>query len=109
MLRPLSSAYDTQRDSDWLLSGGGGGGVARDESNFYQAETHMLTRENQMLKQRIRELERLLGQEQGHGQEGIMEQRQGQEQHVAGLGVRNEAASPAAAVSLLSDASQPEP
>lgn len=28
----------------------------RDESAFYQAETQMLTRENQMLKQRIREL-----------------------------------------------------
>lgn len=30
----------------------------RDESAFYQAETQMLTRENQMLKLRIRELER---------------------------------------------------
>lgn len=28
----------------------------RDESAFYQAETQMLTRENQMLKHRIREL-----------------------------------------------------
>jgi hypothetical protein len=28
----------------------------RDEGVFYQAETQMLTRENQMLKQRIREL-----------------------------------------------------
>lgn len=35
-------------------------GGARDESAFYQAETQMLTRENQMLKQRIRELERQL-------------------------------------------------
>lgn len=49
MLRPVSSAYDPQRE-DWLLGG------ARDESAFYQAETQMLTRENQMLKQRIREL-----------------------------------------------------
>ncbi|KAF2451132.1 hypothetical protein P171DRAFT_451428 [Karstenula rhodostoma CBS 690.94] len=32
----------------------------RDESAFYQAETQNLTRENQMLKQRIRELERQL-------------------------------------------------
>ncbi|KAF2639645.1 hypothetical protein P280DRAFT_401973 [Massarina eburnea CBS 473.64] len=32
----------------------------RDESAFYQAETQMLTRENQMLKLRIRELERQL-------------------------------------------------
>lgn len=30
----------------------------RDESAFYQAETQMLTRENQMLRMRIRELER---------------------------------------------------
>jgi len=30
----------------------------RDESTFYQAETSTLTRENQMLKLRIRELER---------------------------------------------------
>lgn len=28
----------------------------RDESNFYQAETQMVMRENQMLRQRIREL-----------------------------------------------------
>lgn len=33
----------------------------RDESAFYQAETANLTRENQMLRQRIRELERQLG------------------------------------------------
>ncbi|KAJ2903476.1 uncharacterized protein MKZ38_009875 [Zalerion maritima] len=32
----------------------------RDESALYQAETHMLTRENQMLRHRIRELERQL-------------------------------------------------
>lgn len=49
MLRPLSSAHDHTRD-DWLL------GAPRDESAFYQAETQALTRENQMLKQRIREL-----------------------------------------------------
>ena len=34
---------------DWVLGG-------RDESAFYQAETQMLTRENQMLRHRIREL-----------------------------------------------------
>lgn len=33
-------------------------GPTRDESAFYQAETQNLTRENQLLKQRIRELER---------------------------------------------------
>lgn len=48
-LRPVASPYDTQRE-DWLLGG------TRDESAFYQAETQTLTRENQMLKQRIREL-----------------------------------------------------
>jgi len=32
----------------------------RDENAFYQAETQMLTRENQMLRHRIRELERQL-------------------------------------------------
>lgn len=31
-------------------------GAIRDESAFYQAETQNLTRENQLLKQRIREL-----------------------------------------------------
>ncbi|KAL2023360.1 hypothetical protein VTK56DRAFT_2717 [Thermocarpiscus australiensis] len=41
-------------DSDhWVLGG-------RDESAFYQAETQMLVRENQMLRHRIRELERQL-------------------------------------------------
>ena len=39
---------------EWSLGG------PRDESAFYQAETQMLTRENQMLKQRIRELGELL-------------------------------------------------
>jgi len=34
---------------DWVLGG-------RDESAFYQAETQMLIRENQMLKHRIRDL-----------------------------------------------------
>jgi len=37
---------------DFLLGG------TRDECAFYQAETQTLTRENQMLKHRIRELER---------------------------------------------------
>lgn len=48
-LRPVASPYNPQRE-DWLL------GANRDESAFYQAETQMLTRENQMLKARIREL-----------------------------------------------------
>jgi cell division septum initiation protein DivIVA len=33
---------------------------SRDESAFYQAETQMLVRENQMLRHRVRELERQL-------------------------------------------------
>ncbi|KAI5255328.1 hypothetical protein E4T42_01896 [Aureobasidium subglaciale] len=52
-LRPVASPHDPMRE-DWLL------GANRDESAFYQAETQMLTRENQMLKARIRELERQL-------------------------------------------------
>ncbi|ORY11014.1 hypothetical protein BCR34DRAFT_484707 [Clohesyomyces aquaticus] len=56
-LRPMSGAgpYDS---NEWLP--GSATGTARDESAFYQAETQMLTRENQMLKLRIRELERQL-------------------------------------------------
>lgn len=45
--------------ADWsLLSGGDGAGrrSSRDESAYYQAETASLTRENQMLRMRIREL-----------------------------------------------------
>lgn len=40
---------------DFLLGG------TRDDAAFYQAETQMLTRENQMLKLRIRELEHQIG------------------------------------------------
>lgn len=52
-LRPLSAGLQAQGD-DWFLSSGSQG--SRDESAFYQAETQMLTRENQMLRLRIREL-----------------------------------------------------
>ncbi|KAI9769785.1 MAG: hypothetical protein M1840_003779 [Geoglossum simile] len=54
-LRPLSAGLGIHGDGSehgWVLGG------SRDESAFYQAETQMLTRENQMLRQRIRELER---------------------------------------------------
>ncbi|KAI9789187.1 MAG: hypothetical protein M1816_006321 [Peltula sp. TS41687] len=56
-LRPLSGAGlgmygDGTEQSAWALGGG------RDEAAFYQAETQMLTRENQMLRMRIRELGR---------------------------------------------------
>lgn len=50
-LRPQSSSLGPLTE-DFLLGG------TRDECAFYQAETQMLTRENQMLKLRIRELER---------------------------------------------------
>ncbi|KAL8711899.1 MAG: hypothetical protein Q9220_003843 [cf. Caloplaca sp. 1 TL-2023] len=52
-VRPLSAGLQAHGD-DWLLSGGNQGG--RDDVAYYQAETQMLTRENQMLKMRIREL-----------------------------------------------------
>ena len=50
-IRPLSAGLHPHGD-EWLLAGGG----SRDESAFYQAETQTLTRENQMLRMRIREL-----------------------------------------------------
>jgi hypothetical protein len=52
-LLPLSAGLGFHGDGSehgWVLGG------SRDESAFYQAETQMLTRENQMLRQRIREL-----------------------------------------------------
>ncbi|KAL8679362.1 MAG: hypothetical protein Q9224_005629 [Gallowayella concinna] len=52
-LRPSSAGVQAQGE-EWMLSGGGQGG--RDDVAYYQAETQMLTRENQMLKMRIREL-----------------------------------------------------
>ncbi|KAK5118766.1 hypothetical protein LTR85_007972 [Meristemomyces frigidus] len=50
-LRPTSGGLGPLTE-DFLLGG------TRDECAFYQAETQTLTRENQMLKLRIRELER---------------------------------------------------
>lgn len=49
-LRPASATHLGPLTEDFLLGG------TRDESAFYQAETSNLTRENQMLKQRVREL-----------------------------------------------------
>ncbi|KAF4587485.1 FAD dependent oxidoreductase [Ophiocordyceps camponoti-floridani] len=49
-LRAASMSADS---GDWVLGG-------RDESAFYQAETQMLVRENQMLRHRIRDLEKQL-------------------------------------------------
>jgi hypothetical protein len=50
---PPSSAHPPYESHEYLP---GPAVHARDEGLFYQAETQMLTRENQMLKQRIREL-----------------------------------------------------
>ncbi|PGH23493.1 hypothetical protein AJ80_02447 [Polytolypa hystricis UAMH7299] len=59
-LQPMNDAGSI----DWSTLGGGdisGRRNSRDESAFYQAETATLTRENQMLRLRIRELERQIG------------------------------------------------
>lgn len=52
-MRPESVGLQTHGD-EWLLSGPSQSN--RDESAFFQAETQTLTRENQMLRLRIREL-----------------------------------------------------
>jgi hypothetical protein len=52
--RPLSGSINLTTDGALLE-------ITRDESAFYQAETQSLTRENQMLKVRIRELGKLQG------------------------------------------------
>lgn len=49
--RLRSTSISGEGGDAWSLGG-------RDESAFYQAETQMMIRENQMLRQRIRELER---------------------------------------------------
>jgi len=49
--RLRSTSISAETGEAWNLGG-------RDESAFYQAETQMMIRENQMLRQRIRELER---------------------------------------------------
>ncbi|KAK3323570.1 hypothetical protein B0T19DRAFT_208807 [Cercophora scortea] len=51
--RLRSTSISGESGEQWILGG-------RDESAFYQAETQMLVRENQMLRHRIRELERQL-------------------------------------------------
>lgn len=53
-LQPLSAGLQSHGE-EWQLSGSGNPGT-RDEIAFYQAETQTLTRENQMLRNRIREL-----------------------------------------------------
>lgn len=54
-IRPMSAGLQAHGD-DWMLSAGSQS--SRDDAAFYQAETLALTRENQMLKLRIRELGR---------------------------------------------------
>ncbi|KAL1954434.1 hypothetical protein VTO42DRAFT_1158 [Malbranchea cinnamomea] len=51
-------ASNTTTESSSVGGEGAGRRGSCDESSFYQAETAMLTRENQMLRMRIRELER---------------------------------------------------
>lgn len=53
-IRPASGYNLPHGDGNDLVLGASAS--SRDESAFYQAETQMLTRENQMLKMRIREL-----------------------------------------------------
>ncbi|KAL2008758.1 hypothetical protein VTN00DRAFT_6952 [Thermoascus crustaceus] len=58
-LRPVAVAPEQQQVRNDSESGEAlARRSSRDESAYYQAETAMLTRENQMLRQRIRELER---------------------------------------------------
>ncbi|EAQ87983.1 hypothetical protein CHGG_04602 [Chaetomium globosum CBS 148.51] len=56
--RLRSTSISADSGEPWTLAG-------RDESAFYQAESQMLIRENQMLRHRIREMERQLSELQG--------------------------------------------
>jgi TolA-binding protein len=56
--RLRSTSITADSGEPWALAG-------RDESAFYQAESQMLVRENQMLRHRIREMERQLAELQG--------------------------------------------
>jgi hypothetical protein len=59
-LRPTSTHHDSNSALDWPPSPleSARRNSLRDESAYYQAETSALTRENQMLRARIRELEK---------------------------------------------------
>ncbi|AEO55198.1 hypothetical protein MYCTH_2298783 [Thermothelomyces thermophilus ATCC 42464] len=57
--RLRSTSISADSGEPWALAG-------RDESAFYQAESQMLVRENQMLRHRIREMERQLAELQGN-------------------------------------------
>jgi hypothetical protein len=54
-MRPSGAGHESTGSGDFTL-----GQPARDEAAFYAAETQSLSRENAMLRQRIRELERQL-------------------------------------------------
>lgn len=56
-IRPLSGAHESTGSTDFNL---GQPASNRDDAAFYAAETQSLSRENAMLRQRIRELERQL-------------------------------------------------
>ncbi|KAE8350640.1 hypothetical protein BDV28DRAFT_138764 [Aspergillus coremiiformis] len=56
-LRPLTDAPRGPEGPEWI-AGTSESPARRDEGAFYQAEAAMLTRENQILRQRIRDLER---------------------------------------------------
>ncbi|KAK8042726.1 hypothetical protein PG994_013209 [Apiospora phragmitis] len=58
--RLRSTSISVEGGEPWLLGGG------RDEGAFYQAETQSLIRENQMLRHRIRELERQVNDPHAH-------------------------------------------
>ena len=51
-LGPVGAVTGVLEEGHWNLGG------SRDEASFYMAETQMLVRENEMLKKRVRELER---------------------------------------------------
>jgi hypothetical protein len=57
--RLRSTSISGESGEQWVLG-------SRDESAFYQAETQMLVRENQMLRHRVRELERQLSEGASH-------------------------------------------
>ncbi len=62
----LASAEDLLGGSAYSSSGVS----TRDEAHFYQAETQMMVRENQMLRLRIRELERQAADNRSTGEGG---------------------------------------
>jgi hypothetical protein len=54
--RHRATSISADMGGEPFFLGGGGGAAGRDESTYYQAESQALIRENQLLRQRIREL-----------------------------------------------------